>query len=169
MDLVQRLARRHAVPRDLGGIGLHLLLEAGDAHHEELIEVRTEDGEEFHPLQQGRMLVPRLLEDAPLKGEQRELAVDVPLRRREVRDGRNGGYDGRCASERGLDGDLRRGRAADEATIAVPNPYHRPRHAAPPCFASDSVYGIHRFARCQPLCREQIRPIGVVPGRVEPP
>ena len=70
------------------------------------------------------------------------------------------GAVGRRASVRWLDGCLRRGRAADEPSVAVPNPYHRPCHAGSPLFASDCVYGIHRLARCQPLCGEQIRPIG---------
>jgi hypothetical protein len=44
--------------------------------HVELVQVRTEDREELHPLQQRRPLVERLVQDAGVEGEPAQLAVD---------------------------------------------------------------------------------------------
>ena len=71
------LGRRQAVGGRLGDAGLDLLLEAGDAHHEELVQVRAQDGEELDALEQRVARVARLLEHAGLELEQAELAVDV--------------------------------------------------------------------------------------------
>jgi hypothetical protein len=53
-----------------------LPLEPGHADHEELVEVRAEDGEEFHPLEEGHARVLRLFEDAPVELEPGELPID---------------------------------------------------------------------------------------------
>ena len=52
------------------------LLEAGDPHHEELVEVRRGDRRELDPLEQRRRRVGRLLEHALVEREPRQLAVD---------------------------------------------------------------------------------------------
>jgi hypothetical protein len=56
--------------------GCELTLEPGDAHHEELVEVRAHDGEELHSLEQRDGRIQRLFENAPIELEPRELAVD---------------------------------------------------------------------------------------------
>ena len=53
-----------------------LLLETGDAHLEELVEVAREDGQEADALEQRVAGVLRLVEDARVELEPRELAVD---------------------------------------------------------------------------------------------
>jgi hypothetical protein len=54
-----------------------LLHEPGDADLEELVEVGSEDRQELRPLQERVALVARLVEDAGVEVEPRELAVDV--------------------------------------------------------------------------------------------
>ena len=56
---------------------LDLLLQAGDADLEELVEVAGEDGQELDPLEQRVALVARLVQDARVELEPRQLAVDV--------------------------------------------------------------------------------------------
>ena len=56
-----------------GGLGDspdELLLEAGHPHHEELVEVRGDDGEELEPLESGTRGVARLVEDALVEPSQ---------------------------------------------------------------------------------------------------
>ena len=83
-DRVERLARREAVGRPDAEPGLLLLDEARDAHAEELVEDRREDGAELDPLEQRLSLVRGEVEEALARVEPRELAVD------QVRGGRFG-------------------------------------------------------------------------------
>ena len=57
------------------------LLQAGDADLEELVEVAGGDAQEAQPLEQRQRLVERLREHALVELEQRQLAIDVVLRR----------------------------------------------------------------------------------------
>ena len=65
-----------AVRRQLDHSGADLLHQAGDAHHEELVEVRAEDREELDPFQKRVLLVPCLVEHTALELQQAQLAVD---------------------------------------------------------------------------------------------
>ncbi len=69
-------ARGHAVGGDLDDARLDLLAEPRDAHHEELVHVGAEDGEEFDALEERVVLVQRLFEDAVLELQQAQLTVD---------------------------------------------------------------------------------------------
>ena len=71
LDLVDALGRRRA------DAGLELLLQARDAHLEELVEVRAEDREELRALEQRQRRVLREREHARVELEPRELAVEV--------------------------------------------------------------------------------------------
>ena len=72
------LARgRAAVDGDLLHAGLDLLLEAADALHEELVEVRGGDGQKLHALEQRRALVLRLVQHAAVEGEPGQFAIEV--------------------------------------------------------------------------------------------
>ena len=51
------------------------MLQAGDADHEEFIEVRAGDGDEAQALQQGILLARRFLEDALVEAQPRTFAV----------------------------------------------------------------------------------------------
>ncbi len=64
---------------DLHRARLHLGRQAGDPHHEKLVQIGTKNGEELHALQQRIALVLGLLEYAPLEGQQAQLTVDVQL------------------------------------------------------------------------------------------
>ena len=65
--------------------GVHLVVEAGHAHHEELVEVVRVDREELHPLEQRRALVLGQLQHALVELEPGDLAVHEQLRRVERR------------------------------------------------------------------------------------
>ncbi len=77
---VQRLLRSQAVRPGVGEPGLDLLQQARGADLEELVEVRRRDREEPQPLEQRHARVLRLLDDAAVELEERELAVEVEVR-----------------------------------------------------------------------------------------
>ena len=55
---------------------LDLLLQAGDADLEELVQVRRNDGEEAQPLEQRHRIVGRLRQHAAVELEQAQLPVE---------------------------------------------------------------------------------------------
>lgn len=59
-----------------GEAGVDAAFEAGDADHEELVEVGGEDREEADPLEQRHLRVGGEVEDALIEGEPAELAVE---------------------------------------------------------------------------------------------
>ena len=59
--------------------GLGLAEQAGDAHLEELVEVRGEDRAELHALEERQRLVGRELENARVELEMGELAIEQRL------------------------------------------------------------------------------------------
>src|SRR5580765_2905492 len=76
-DRGQRLARAEPV-RSRGGLTHpRLSLEPGDADHEELVQVRAEDGKELDALEQRDRRVLGLLEDPAVELEPGQLPVDV--------------------------------------------------------------------------------------------
>jgi len=77
-------ARRVAVRRLLGHAGRDLLFQPADALAEELVYVRRNDCEELHALKQRVVRVQHLVENATLKGELAEFAVQVVRRIREI-------------------------------------------------------------------------------------
>ena len=81
-DLEQLLRRGTTVgcrSRDAGG---HLVLQAGDADLEELVEVLAEDREELGPLEQRYVLAFRHRQHTLVEVEPRKLAVEEPGARR---------------------------------------------------------------------------------------
>ena len=64
--------------------GTDLLLQAADALHEELVEIRADDRDELHALEQGRARILGLPQDAEVEVEPGELTVQVELRQIEV-------------------------------------------------------------------------------------
>ena len=77
MDLMQLLKRSLPVRRVFRDIGEDLFLDAGDADHEEFVEVRAHDGNKLHALEQGMPLVERLVEDPLIERQPAQLPVDV--------------------------------------------------------------------------------------------
>ena len=51
-DGYQLRGRMHAVRADVQNASVHLVDQSGDAHHEEFIDVRADDGKEFHTFEQ---------------------------------------------------------------------------------------------------------------------
>ncbi len=78
-DLEERLSRRPAVGRADTQTRGSLALEPCNANHEELVEVRREDGAELQALEQGDVLVLSELEDARVEVEPGELPVEKTL------------------------------------------------------------------------------------------
>ena len=86
-DLADRgelLRRAHAVRRDLDHAAGRLVAQAGDAHHEELVEVVGVNREETHALEQRQRLVARFVQHAVVELEPAQLLVDVETRIVEV-------------------------------------------------------------------------------------
>jgi hypothetical protein len=54
---------------------VHAPLQGGNPDHEELVQVRAEDGQELHPLEQRHGGVLRLFEHAPVEVQPRQLAI----------------------------------------------------------------------------------------------
>ena len=76
-DRGELLGRGQAVGRRFLDAEQLLALEAGDADHEEFVEIVARDGEEAQPLEQGMGRVARLLEHAPVEGQPGQLAVEI--------------------------------------------------------------------------------------------
>lgn len=92
--------------------GLGATLEAGDAHHVELVEIRSEDGEELGAFEQRQRRVLGQREHPRVEVEPAQFAVEVAVRGQTVGDGlqRRGG--GRGARRRGRTGSGRTVEAA---------------------------------------------------------
>src|SRR4051812_2643069 len=87
-DRRELLGRRQAVGRGLDDVAGELLLEASDADHEELVQVRGDDGDELEALAERHRQIARFLEHALVEAEPRKLPVYEQLRGRRVRDRR---------------------------------------------------------------------------------
>lgn len=68
-NIFELLGRRLAVRRLDGDLLAHLPFEAGNADHEEFIEVGGRDGEETQPLQQRMIRVQRFFKNAAVELE----------------------------------------------------------------------------------------------------
>jgi hypothetical protein len=76
-DPVEQLAGFQTGGRPHGDAGGDPALEAGDAHHEELVEVVGEDRQELGPLEQRDVLVHRELQHPLVELQPRDLAVET--------------------------------------------------------------------------------------------
>ena len=76
----KRLRRRQPVHAALDHAAFDLLLQAGDAHLEKLVEIGTDDAEELQPFQQGIGRVERLVQDALIEFQPAQLAIDEMFR-----------------------------------------------------------------------------------------
>jgi len=79
----------------LGNAFADLRLDAGDADHEELVEIVGRDGEEAHLLEQGMRAVVGFLEHPAIEVEPGELPIDEPIRA-------SGEFRGRFPTHRGF-------------------------------------------------------------------
>jgi len=70
-DARQHLIGTQPVGAELDDSGLDLMLQAGDADLEELVEVRARDRQEAQSLEERRRGITRLLEDPKIELEQR--------------------------------------------------------------------------------------------------
>jgi hypothetical protein len=72
--------RAHAIEPGIHRARVHLRQQPGDANHKKLVEVGPQNRQELQPLQRRVLFVLRLLQHAPLKCQQRQLAVHVQFR-----------------------------------------------------------------------------------------
>ena len=103
-DAIEHLARHQAAGGRDRDAGRDPPLEAGDAHHEELVEVAREDRQEPGALEQRQLAVLGELEDALVEGEPGQLAVQEPVVGQRLLDARQdgGGVVGRGSYLRDL-------------------------------------------------------------------
>ena len=80
-ELLQRV---EAVRCDVFDSLPQVLLRRRDANHEELVEIRRGNREEFHTFEQGMRRIESLVEDALIELEPAQLAVDVERRVLEI-------------------------------------------------------------------------------------
>jgi hypothetical protein len=80
----QLLADREAVDRHRLQPRAPLLEQRRDPHHEELVEVGADDGEELDPFEKGVIPVESLIEDPLVERQPAELAVAMQARIVEV-------------------------------------------------------------------------------------
>src|SRR5205823_6215708 len=110
---------RHVVGAGADGDAqLHLLLQPADADHEELVEVRLEDGQELEALQGRHRRVARLFEDAAVELEPAQLAVEIQ-RRVIQREGRRSVIGLHAGASRGPNPHYNRGRRPRAAGGAI--------------------------------------------------
>jgi hypothetical protein len=76
VDGRELVGRRDTVGRKVVKPGGNLPPEVGDADHVELVQVRAEDREELHSLEQRVTLVERLVEDPAVELQPAQLAID---------------------------------------------------------------------------------------------
>ena len=79
-DRRELLVRQEAVGSRLAHTPELLLLESRDAHHEEFVEIRGNDGQELEPLEDRQRDIRRLFEHPRVELEPRQLAVEEQLR-----------------------------------------------------------------------------------------
>ena len=84
----QLFGRRQPVVRDRPDAGAVLGHQTGDAHDVEFVDVGGRDRQEAQPLQQRMMGIGRFLQDPPVERQPGQLAVDVPVPRRDFASGR---------------------------------------------------------------------------------
>ena len=73
---VERFRRRHAVRADVARLAFDLLFDAGDANLEKLVEIVAEDGHELDPLDQRLRWILRFFQNAAVKFEPAQLAIN---------------------------------------------------------------------------------------------
>jgi hypothetical protein len=74
----------HAVRADVERAGFRLGLQSRHAHHEEFVEIRSDNGEKLHPLEQRIAFVQGFLDHALLKRQQAQFTIDVEGRIPEI-------------------------------------------------------------------------------------
>ena len=79
LDAVELLLGRQAVIAEGGDAVLHLGLQGGHPHHEELIEVVAENGAELGLLQQGRVFIQGQGQHPLVEGDPSQLPIDIEL------------------------------------------------------------------------------------------
>ncbi len=78
-DAHELLVGREAIGAAADDALAHLALEAGDAHHEEFVEVVGRDRQEAHPLEQRMVLVGGLFQHPAIEVQPGQFAVDEAL------------------------------------------------------------------------------------------
>src|SRR4029453_1900652 len=81
---VERFRGRHPVRADLARLALNLLFDSSDANLEKLVEIVAEDGHEFDPLHQRLRWILRFFQNAAVKLQPAQLAINKICRIRKI-------------------------------------------------------------------------------------
>ena len=79
-DAVECFGRTQSIGTDVARLALDLLFDSGDTNLEEFVQVRAENGEKLHSLDQRLRRVLRFFKDAAIKFKPAQLAVDEVCR-----------------------------------------------------------------------------------------
>ena len=79
-DAVECFGRTQSIGADVARLALDLLFDSGDTNLEEFVQVRAENGEKLHSLDQRLRRVLRFFKDAAIKFKPAQLAVDEVCR-----------------------------------------------------------------------------------------
>ena len=82
LDGLKNLGRAHSVRSNIARLARDLLLDAGDANLEKLVEVRAHNSEKLDPFEQRLGWVLRLFKDSAIKLKPAQLAIDEIFRLR---------------------------------------------------------------------------------------
>ncbi len=88
LDGFENLGRAHPVRSDIARLARDLLLDAGDANLEKLVEIRAHDPEKLDPLEQRLGWILRFFKNAAIELEPAQLAIDEIFRIGKVGRGR---------------------------------------------------------------------------------
>src|SRR5216117_174671 len=80
LDAIEYFRGAQPVRANIARLALNLLFDSGDANLEELVQIRTDDGEKLDPLDERLSLILRFFENAAVKLEPAQLAVDKIFR-----------------------------------------------------------------------------------------
>src|SRR6266404_9245022 len=79
LNLIEGLGWAQTIRGDIARLAFDLLLDAGDADLEELVQVRAENGEKLNSFEQRLGRVLRFFKDATIEFEPAQLAIDEVL------------------------------------------------------------------------------------------
>src|SRR6266536_962739 len=76
LDAIEYFRGAQPVRANVARLALNLLFDSGDANLEELVQIRTDDGEKLNPLDERLPLILRFFENAAVELEPAQLAID---------------------------------------------------------------------------------------------
>ena len=137
----RRILRQHVAER--------LLAQPRHAHHEELVQVRREDRQKLHPLQQRVLRVLGLFQHARIELQPAQLAVDEVLGQKCGLHGAHTAILPRCRGHRRADKNA--GLSGRASVLAALSLSFRSAWRKPEMWAAPRRYGVNSFSN-YPFC-----------------